>query len=265
MRNLLIAVCVLLIPAFAVAHDTWVQTNTNVIRVRDAVYIDLMLGNHGNEHRDFKLASKIDLAGCSLKVHAPAGKAYDIKDQLNDLGYTPKEGFWSTKFGATEPGLYTIEHSADRVVNHGRPVRSVRSAKAYFVVSSSLDKVPATNPGFEKPLGHALELVPVNNPVTPMGPGQEIQVRLLLKGKPLADEKVSFIPRGYTLAKDFDPQYERRTDSDGLAKFTPKDGNYYLIVAHRSSPDEKSAEYELTQYTSTLTVLVPDVCPCCGE
>jgi uncharacterized GH25 family protein len=43
---------------FAPAHDTWVQTNTNLVRTGDAVHIDLMLGNHGNDHRDFKLASK---------------------------------------------------------------------------------------------------------------------------------------------------------------------------------------------------------------
>lgn len=265
MRTKLMALALLILPTVGVAHDTWVQTNTNLIRVRDAVHIDLMLGNHGNEHRDFKLASKIDLAGCSLKVHSPQGKSYDLKDQLSDLGYTPKEGFWSTKFGATEPGLYTIEHAADRVVNHGKPVRSVRSAKAFFVVSASLDKVPMKNPGFEKPLGHALELVPVNNPVTPMGPGEAIQVRLLFKGKPLANERVSFIPRGQTLVKDFDEQFERRTDTEGLTSFTPTEGNYYLVVAHRDAPDEKSAEYDSTKYTATLTVLVPDVCPCCGE
>lgn len=265
MRTILVALTLLILPAAGFAHDTWVQTNTNVIRARDAVHIDLMLGNHGNEHRDFKLASKIDLTGCALKVHSPQGKSYDIKDQLSDLGYTPKEGFWSTKFGATEPGLYIVEHSADRVVNHGKAVRSVRSAKSFFVVSESLDKVPMKNPGFDKPLGHPLELVPVNNPVTPMGPGQALQVRLLYKGKPLANERVSFIPRGQTLAKDFDEQFERRTDKEGLASFTPTEGNYYLIVAHRTATDEKSPEYESTLYTSTLTVLVPDVCPCCGE
>ncbi len=247
------------------AHDTWVQTNTNLIRSKDAVHVDLMLGNHGNEHRDFKLASKLDLAGCSLKIHAPKGKVYDVKDQLNDVGYTPKEGFWSTKFGATEPGLYTVEHSSDRVVNHGKPVRSIRSAKSFFVVSPSLDKVSMDNPGFEKPLGHPLELIPTANPVTPMGPGKAIQVRLLFKGKPLSAARVSFIPRGQTLAKDFDEQFERRTDEHGDASFTPTEGNYYLVVVHHAAPEEKSAEYELTQYTATLTVFVPDVCPCCGE
>lgn len=247
------------------AHDTWVQTNTNIIRAKDGIHIDLMLGNHGNEHRDFKLASKIDVSGCVLKVHTPDGKTFDMKDRLTDVGYTPKEGFWSTRFGAVAPGMYTIEHSLDKVVNHGKPVRSIKSGKAFFVVSPSLDRVSMENPGFDKPLGHALELVPVKNPVTPMGPGQEMRVQLLFKGKPLAGERVSFVPRGYTLAKDFDEQYERRTDEKGIVTFTPTDGNYYLIVAHRSEPTEKSAAYDATSYSATLTVFVPDICPCCGE
>ena len=35
-------------------------------------------------------------------------------------------------------------------MNHGKPVRSVRSAKVFFLVSASLDKVPAKAPGFDK-------------------------------------------------------------------------------------------------------------------
>ena len=50
----------------ALAHDTWVQTNTNLVRAGDAVHIDLMLGNHGNDHRDYKLTSKTGLENCTL-------------------------------------------------------------------------------------------------------------------------------------------------------------------------------------------------------
>src|SRR2546421_205751 len=64
---LTVAVC---LANVAWAHDTWVQTNTNVVRAGDNVHIDLMLGNHGNDHRDFKLASKIDLAGTTFEVLA---------------------------------------------------------------------------------------------------------------------------------------------------------------------------------------------------
>lgn len=263
-KHLLGVVAALMLTATLSAHDTWVQTNTNVVRAGDNVHIDLMLGNHGNDHRDFKLAGKIDLQGCTLNVVAPDGKRYDAMDRLTDTGYTPKEGYWTTSFAADKPGLYLVAHTSDKVV-HYAPTRSVKSAKTYFVVSKSLDNVPRHNPGFDKPLGHALELVPQTSPVTPMGPGTPIKVKLLYKGKPLTGARVSFIPRGVALTEGFDARYERKTDDRGLASFTPVEGNYYLVVAHHLEPKESGEKYKSTKYSATLTVLVPRICPCCGE
>lgn len=251
--------------ASAAAHDTWVETNTNLIRARDAVYINLKLGNHGNHHRDFKIASKIDLEGCSLNVIDPAGKTYDLISELTDTGYAPKEGYWRGKFVPVKPGLYTVAHSLDRVVNHGKPVRAIKSAKTCFVVSAKLDQTPLENPGFDQALGHPLELVPVLNPVTPMGPGNPLKVRVDFKGKPLANTVVSFVPQGETLKEGFDQRYERKTDAAGLASFTPKTGNQYLVVAHHLAESESAEDYQETAYAATLTVFVPEVCPCCGD
>ena len=265
-RSLLIGslVCsALAVPA--VAHDTWVQTNTHVVRTGGAIHIDLLLGNHGNDHRDFKIAGKLSAESVqSFVVVAPDGKSYDLKTDLTDLGYAPKEGFLTAKFVPAKAGLYVAAQSSDSVVNHGKPVRSVRSAKAYFVVSASLDKVPAKLPGFEKPLGHKLELVPEANPVAPMGPGQAIKVKLLYNGKPLGGVKVSFVPRGVTLKEGTDTEYERTTDKDGRASFTPRTGNYYLVVCHHDT-DEKGDKYEATKYAATMTVFVPEKCLCCDE
>lgn len=246
------------------AHDTWVQTNTNVIRAGDAVHLDVMLGNHGNDHRDFKLASKTTLDGTVLRVLAPDGKSYDVKDRLVDVGYTPKEGFWTTRVATTEPGLYLVEYSRDSIVNHGGPARSVRSSKTFFVASKSLDKVPNEHPGFDKVLGHPLEIVPEANTVTPMGPDIPIRVKVLFQGKALKDARVSFIPRGTTLAEGFDANYERKTNDNGRCSFSPKEGNYYLVVVHHKT-DERGEGYDSTAYSATLSVFVPDVCACCGE
>jgi uncharacterized GH25 family protein len=254
------AAALLTVPA--TAHDTWVQTNTNLVRTGDAVHIDLMLGNHGNDHRDFKLASKLAPDSIdAFEVVAPDGKKYDLKPDLTDLGYAPKEGFHSARFVPGKPGLYVAAQSSDRVVNHGKPVRSVRSAKTYFVVSDSLDKV-AKHPGFDRPLGHALELVAEANPVAPMGPGTPIKVKLLFQGKPLPGVKVSFVPRGVTLKEGTDAEYERTTDKDGKASFTPKVGTYYLVVAHYPR-DEKGKDHDSVLYAATLAVFVPEKCPCC--
>lgn len=248
----------------APAHDTWVETNTNLIRSGDAVYVDLKLGNHGNNHRDFKLASKVGLQDCTLNVLSPDGKSYDLKTELFDTGYAPKEGYWTAKFVPAHPGLYMIAHQLDRVVSYA-PVRSIKSAKTFFVVSPSLDRVSTKNLGFDQVLGHSLEIVPLTSPVTPMGPGQPITVQLIYNGKPMANARVSFIPHGHQLKKDYDPDYERKTDIEGQATFTPRDGNAYLVVAHHKEPDEAGKNYESTKYSATLTVLVPEICPCCGE
>lgn len=244
------------------AHDTWVQTNTNLVRPGDVVHIDLLLGNHGNGHRDFKVAGKADPTASTLEVLAPDGKRYDLKERLADVGYAPTEGFLTARFSATQPGLYLVVHTFDKVMSYA-PVRAVKSAKTCYVVSPSLDKVTPANPGFDRVLGHALELVPEANPVTPMGPGTPVKVRLLFKGKPLAGARVSFIPRTETLAADFDPRFERQTDDQGRASFTPTAGNYYLVVAHHQEPAEGGEGYKETKYSAALTVYVPQTCPCC--
>lgn len=268
MKRLALVLAVTLTGSFvAMAHDTWVQTNTNLVRDGDVVYIDLMLGNHGNEHRDFKIAGKLGLEGSHLEVIDPDGKHYDLKSDLIDTGYAPKEGFWTTRFEPAKPGLYQVAQKSDNVMSYA-PERSIKGAKTFFVVSKSLDKPPLDNPGFDKPVGHALEIVPILNPVTPMGPGNAIKVRLLYKGKPLAGERVSFIPRGANLKAGVDEKYERTTDAKGEASFEPNEANYYLIAAHKTEPKEGGSlngkSYEFTKYGATLTVYVPRICPCCG-
>ena len=176
---LLIAIA---LPTTATAHDTWVQTNTNLVRVGDSVHVDLMLGNHGNEHRDFKLAGKLALDGATLALLDPDGRRYDLLERLADTGYTPQEGYWTARFDTAKPGAYVVAHTLDRVMTYA-PERAIKSAKTVFVAARSLDRPNPENPGFDRVLGHDLELVPITNPVTPMGPGTPIKVRLILQGQ----------------------------------------------------------------------------------
>lgn len=264
MKFFLTAFCFLTLPKLAGAHDTWVETNTNVVRAGDAVHIAFKLGNHGNDHRDFKLAGKPKLESSTLTVLAPGGTEYDLRPALTDEGYTPNEGFYSTRFVTAEAGLFLVAHRSDAVVTYA-PKRSIKSAKVFFVASKSLDKVPQEHAGFDRVLGHELELIPRTNPVTPMGPGQPLTVELRYKGKPLPEAKISFIPRGVDLKAEFDPAHEQRTNADGRATFEPKGGNVYLVVAHHDEPDEAGEGYTSTKYSATMTLFVPEICPCCGE
>ncbi|RYX84032.1 DUF4198 domain-containing protein [bacterium] len=265
LKFLALALFGLSVPVFA--HDTWVETNTPLYRVGDVAHIDLKLGNHGNNHRDFKLASKVALDGVKMEVVAPDGKRYDLKSSLTDTGYTPKEGFWTGGFTNAAPGLYCVHQTLDAVMTYA-PERAIKSAKTYFMASKSLDRVPMAAPGFDKRLGDALEIVPENNPIAPIGAGMPLKLRLYFQGKPLAKTKISFIPEGETLRGDFDSRYEAITNINGRVTFTPTEAKRYLAVAHvetKEAGQNKAGEkYTFTQYGATLTVYIPAICPCCG-
>ena len=255
--------CLCFLPARAPAHDTWVQTAARVVPPGEVVHVDLALGNHGNEHRDFKFAGKLaTLDGATLEIVGPGGRRTDLVPALVDLGYAPKEGFWSARFVTATEGLHGVAHALDRI--HGTK-RTVKSGKAYFVVAPAEPAGPPPAAGFAAPLGHALELVPETHPVLGCGPGRAVKVRLLFRGRPLADERVSFIPRGAELKGEFDPEFERRTDADGRARYVPREGNYVLVVAHRTADDERGDGYDRTVYSATLVLTIPQRCGCCDE
>ncbi len=240
------------------AHDVWLQTNTPIVRTGENVYVDLRLGNHGNHHRDFKLAGRITLDWVSVEHITPDGNKTDIKGRMFATASAEKEGYWTTPLAVSKPGVHCVAESLDRVMNHGKSIRSIRTAKTYFLVSDSLDAPTLDRHVHQKPLGLPLELVLQTCPFSEAVAGSPITVQVLHQGKPLADAVVAFIPEGVELSGEFDPEYEFRSDSDGRVSFVPKTGNRHLIVAHYTAEDERSDEYEFTSYASTITIDVPN-------
>ena len=236
------------------AHDTWIELSSAEVRDGNLVYVNLMLGNHGNDHRDFKMHSLIALDKVKLALKMPCGCTADIKSGLTATAAEPKQGYWTTRFTPTKPGLHVVAHEAD--TQHGT-TRSIKSAKAYFVVGRDAAATKGPLAKCTAPLGHPLELIPITNPVTESGPNKPIRIRVLFEDKPLANARVSFIPRGQQLAEGFDDQFERRTDDHGIAEFTPSEANLYLIAAHHHEPQRSGEGYDSTTYSATLTVAVP--------
>lgn len=245
----------------ATAHDTWVQSSAPLVRPGDLVHVSLGLGNHGNNHRDFRFAGKLSsLEHATIEVIAPDGRRTDLIPSVIDLGYAPKEGFYSARHIVAEQGLHTVAHTLD-TLHH--TTRAIKSGKTHFLVAESLDRPEQPEGTLPAPLGHPLELVLESHPVLDCGPGQPIAVQLLFNGAPLPDHVVSFLPRGATLSEGFDPEYERTTDADGRCHYTPREGNLVLVVTHLMKPQETGEGYDKTAYAATLVVDVPQRCACC--
>lgn len=232
-------------------HDTWVEVNTSEVRQGNLVHVDLKLGNHGNDHRDFKLHSLITLDHASLSVLEPCGCKTDLVPKLRPTAYEPKQGYWTARFHPKKPGLHTVSHQLDLL--HGT-TRAIKSAKTFFLVGEPSDETT----DHSQPLGHALEIVPVTHPIAEVATEKPFRLRVLFQGFPLTDARVTSIPRGENLAEGFDPQYERMTDANGEAEFLPSQANLFLFVVHLRKPNESGEGYDGTHYSATLTVSIPN-------
>lgn len=71
------------------------------------------------------------------------------------------------------------------------------SAGSYEKFAKLLLPVDGNTSGFDKVLGHKLELVPVSNPLTAK-PGDELHFKVLLNGKPTAFETIEATYDGFT-------------------------------------------------------------------
>lgn len=130
----LLAIISIALVGTTMAHDTWVEVNPTEVRIGQVVHVDLKLGNHGNDHRDFKLASKITLEPCTLAVVDADGKSHDLKSRVADTGFAAKEGYWTARFVPTGRGIHVAWHTLDTL--HGA-TRAIKSSKSYFVVGDA--------------------------------------------------------------------------------------------------------------------------------
>lgn len=246
----------------AMAHDIWIETNQSLLRVGESVSLSLMLGNHGNHHRDFRMASKIQAGQQNLSIIGVDGKSLDLTSNLINNGYEPKEGFWGTSFQGDNAGIYQAVSTFDQVMSYA-PVRDIKCAKTYFALAQSLDNPKKVETGFQKPVGATLELIPVSNPVFDLGVGTSFSVKLLYKGSPLKDTVVSFIPKGVTLTGDLDPKFETKTDAKGVSTLSLNQAGQWLIAAHVTDATAAGEGYKSIGYSATIHLRVPNVCPCC--
>ena len=104
--------------------------------------------------------------------------------------------------GCDGPAFYAVAQRSDGVVSY-TPERSIKSGKTFFVAAASPDRPPANNPGFDKPLGHELELVPPYRSGDPDGAGLADQGPAALQGQS-AGERAGVVhpPRRNTQAGD---------------------------------------------------------------
>lgn len=206
---LLLAVCAGLGAGPATAHDIWLNGADGAVQV------------HYGHPGDLTLPDKARLF--ELNVHAAPGTA-TLLDDLAVAKHAPilvaplpapahlvagrfDNGFWTQ----TPHGM---KNTNRRVAPGPRSIWSMKFAKLLLPGGSAA--------AYTQPLGHRLELVPLDNPFA-LQPGMTLRLRVLFEDKPLAGAKLELGTQ------------KLESDAKGEASIPVAAGETLLLASHRSS------------------------------
>jgi uncharacterized GH25 family protein len=250
----LVALMTFGITATALAHDGWSQTNTPIIAQGEVSYVDLLFGNHANEHSSYRITGQWSKDTSKVYVTTPVGKKVDITSTMFYTGEAATEtapavnnGYLAT-FSSSAPGAYIISVEADSIY---KTTRTLRNAKSFVAVSDipTLERIKLLK-GFSREINSdRAEWVPVFNPAA-ITPGEQVSVQLLLKGKPLVDTEATLIQRSNSKAQKL------KTNAEGIISFKTGSADYYLLRAKPNTDEKKDGEYGATSYEATMTFTV---------
>jgi hypothetical protein len=240
------------------AHDGWVEV-PSIVERGQPVTISLMLGNHSNEHKSYRLAGKWNPERTKLMVIEPSGKVNDLTASLVDLGEDaentgPKgpKGFHIAAFTPKEEGVHIVIARQEEVAQHGdgpkfRGVRSARGAFASLRTPTVAEAKKSSRFAGTVDSENLMEIVPVSNPLGVTQNGQ-MTFEVRYRGKAFANQNVTIISRldGPTSVK------ELLTDEKGQVSFNAGVPDAYLMRIKFEERNQRSeGEYDLTSYEAT--------------
>lgn len=246
----------------ALAHDGWIEVSP-IVEKGQPVTIALMLGNHSNEHRSYRLAGKWDPKLTKLTVIEPSGKLNDITGTLVDLGEDdektgPKgpKGFHIATFTPKAEGVHIVLAREEQIQQHDGPkFRSVRSARTAFGAFRNPRLMEAKKiTGFDRTVAieNLLEIVPTSNPLGIIE-GGPVTFEVLYKGKPFPNQQVAVVRRidGPASAQEF------ITNEKGTISFKAGTADVYLVRLKFDERTERSeGQFDLSSYGATYVFQV---------
>jgi hypothetical protein len=244
------------------AHDGWIEVSPIVEKGQPAT-ISLMLGNHSNEHRSYRLAGKWDAKLTRLMVIEPSGSLTDITNSLVDLGEDdektgPKgpKGFHIATFTPKAQGVHIVLAREEQIQQHDGPkFRSIRSARTAFGAFGNPRLMEAKNvAGFDRTFAieNLLEIVPISNPLG-VTEGSPVTLEVLYKGKPFPNQTVAVVRRleGPASAQEF------ITNEKGTIGFKAGPPDFYLVRLKFDERGERSeGRFDLSSYQATYVFKV---------
>lgn len=248
--------------AGASAHDLWIEPSAFQPAPGTRLAVRLFIGQlfRGDVYpRDPRYLVRFAMIGAGgespipgIPDTDPAGFLVIGQPGLYQLVYASRPA--AVELDAPKFEAYLAEEGLEPIsawrAKHGQS--AARAKEIYSRCAKSLIAVGGdAGSGHERVLGLTLELIPEKNPYT-LAAGQELPVRLLYQGKPLAGAKVAAVPKDQPAR-----QVSARTDAQGRVRLPLAGAGVWLVKAVHmiAAPPGAGADWE--SFWASLTFALP--------
>jgi nickel transport protein len=227
------------------AHDAWI-TLSGPAEARRAVV------NYGHpDDRPAAFADKVvDLVAITAKARSSLldGLAAASENGVQIARSKPFEDAGHTLLAARYDNGFWVKTTDGLYRNATR--RLVPDAAESFWSGKFAKALSGADAPWQEVLGHDLELVPLSDPAKAR-PGETLKVKVLFRGKPLAEAEVERGDGKTAVAEKDIPKF--KTDADGVATIPiAKPGAHLLVIDHRTAPSATPDQATADLYNATL-------------
>lgn len=250
----------------AVAEDSWLIVDANVLTDGDPLWLSFVAGQVfpiGDAPTDpGVIADFIDSSGgrtTSVVGYAPQDRGLSLRRPVSGVGIhvigcalqpqvvdIPRDQFDDYLRRERAEAALLLRPQADR---GGDAV-----CETYTKFAKAIVEVHPTDAdgGFATPLGHRLEIIPRSNPCH-WRTDATISVEVLLDGYPWPDVAISAGHEGFEYPATV---IETRTDSAGIAELRPERAGHWFVKAHLIRPANGLGRSTWESFWATLTFRV---------
>jgi uncharacterized GH25 family protein len=244
------------------AHDLWIEPSAFMPAPGTRLAVRLFIGQlfQGDVFpRDPKYLVRFAVIGAGGEAPIPgvpdtdpAGFLVSGRPGLYELVYTSRHA--SVELDAAKFERYLAEEGLEQIsALRARSGRGAAPAKEIFsrCAKSLIAVGEDAGSGHDRVLGLTLELIPERNPYV-LAAGQDLPVRLLYRGQPLAGARVAAVPKDHPART-----VTARTDAQGRVRLRLDGAGVWLVKAVHmiAAPPGSGAEWE--SFWASLTFALP--------
>ncbi|MGQ9919836.1 MAG: DUF4198 domain-containing protein [Desulfobacca sp.] len=237
------------LPLASAAHVFWLIPAPAVSETGKPVQVEIGFGHKFPKDEELQ-AERLQF----LKVIGPDGKDVPVHQAAaSRYAFTPTQAGTYLVVAQMQPGFVSRTPEGMKMANK-KEAPTASNCFRFDFAAKTLVTIGPTAPGFDRPGPASVEIIPLTSPAA-LKVGEELPVRVLFQGKPLANVEIKATHDRWQDPKEMFA-VTGKTDAQGEYRLKLATPGLWLVAVYHKTPYHDLGECDENLYLGSLTVAV---------